>query len=172
MISIDGKKDDLIQTYVYNPSNLVKRINSCKKRFIYIIININQDDDISHSTILLIDKKENNMEYFDPEYKKMVKNIPDKLKLFQSKFFHDFKLIIVTEKTNSVFQDKVDAYSGMCVTWCILYVHFRLINSKLSFNVILKEISKYATKDILLKYGKLISRVVKGYTKGNITIEK
>ena len=58
MISIDEKKDDLIQTYVYNPSNLVKRINNCKKRFIYIIVNILQKD-ISHSTILLIEQVTN-----------------------------------------------------------------------------------------------------------------
>ena len=120
---------------------------------------------------MLIDKEEKQMEYFDPEYKKMTNVVPQKLKLFQEKYFKEYKLIVVTSVTPHEFQDKIDAHSGMCITWCILYIHFRLINDEIDFKKVLQGMHKYTTKNTLLKYAKLVSRVVKGYTKGNITID-
>jgi hypothetical protein len=120
---------------------------------------------------MLIDKEEKQIEYFDPVYKKMSNVVPQKLNLFQRKYFKGYKLIVITDLTPHVFQDKIDAYSGLCITWCILYVHFRLINADIDFKKVLKEIHKYITKNTLLKYAKLVSRVVKGYTTGNITMD-
>ena len=160
LITISESKNDNLKTNIYNPFNVHSDIHKCKKRFIPLSINIYEDNS-NHSTILLIDKQKKILEYFDPEYKKMNKYLRIKLKNFQNKFFKNYELLIVTDLTNKTFQDRVDAYSGMCVTWCILYIQYRITNDHIDIKDILNDIHKFVTKDVLLKYGKYISRIIK-----------
>ena len=61
-------------------------------------------------------------------------NISDKLlKKYFHKFFPDYKYISPQDYLPSYgFQAKIDAYSGLCVTWSTMYLHYRVLNPDLT----------------------------------------
>ena len=104
-------------------------------RFIYISCNIQwgvNKWDGAHQTVLLFDNKNNTVELFDPEYDKKDDIEYDDIvkKFINQQFGNKYKYIGTLETTNPTKlygpQISVDAYSGLCVTWCILYILNRL----------------------------------------------
>ena len=58
-------------------------------------------------------------------------------------------------------QVKVDAYNGLCVTWNILYVHYKLLNPDISSKDLINHINKYVKLDVILKYAKEVKYMLK-----------
>ena len=149
-------------------------IKKCKKRIIAVTVQlIVEGKPGTHANMLIIDSKKKTVELFEPHGKRSEQttmdslegayNISDKLlKKYFEKFFHDYKYISPKDYLPSYgFQAKIDAYSGLCVTWSTMYLHYRVLNPDSNSKEITKHIKKKVNKSFLLKYAKYIEETVK-----------
>lgn len=162
------------------PIDLIKNINKCNKRFIYINLMIHwEQKNSTHVNMIIIDFHNNTIERYEPHGKRMTfdknkklsKNIDNK---FSKKILSYLKLDNYTYISPFDFspvigaQTKVDAYDGMCLTYSIMYLQLRIMNP----DVNQKDIVKYMLKkpkdemfEILLKYAKYIEEKLKENSK-------
>ena len=169
MVKNVGPVDPLVSVEKFN-----KMVRKCKKRFIAISVQlIVKGKPGTHANMLIIDTKKKIVELFEPHGKRSFSttmdslvgayNISDKLiKKYFKKYFPEYKYISPQVNLPSFgLQAKVDAFNGMCVTYCIMYLHYRVLNPSYSQKYIIKKMKKQVTKDLLLKYAKYIEEMIK-----------
>lgn len=144
--------------------NIEKSLN---KRYVPITVNIKLPTH-SHANIILIDNELKNIEYFEPHgYKKeesTLENIPyayySKLKIIKSfflKILPGYNFINASDYFKKQgFQMKHDARHGYCVTWSLLYLHYRLLNPYISIDILIKYLYYNITLNKLLRYARYI----------------
>jgi hypothetical protein len=147
-----------------------------KSRFIPIIVNLTLGKEDNHANILVINKHTKQIELFEPHgartssselggvksaYKKKIKIL--------RKFFKEicsYKLINVTDSVKeSAFQMTEDpqGHSGFCVTWSILYFHYRILNPDVSLSELVRYIHHKITERYILRYARYIEELVKKF---------
>jgi len=149
-------------------------IKKCKKRIIAVSVQlIVKDKPGTHANMLILDTKKKTVELFEPHGKRSEEttmdslvgayNISDKLlKKYFQKFFPEYKYVSPKDLLPSYgFQAEIDAYSGLCVTWSTMYLHYRVLNPDVTSKEIVKHIKKKVNRDFLLKYAKYIEDTVK-----------
>ena len=140
-----------------------------------LIIDIETNSD-RHANIAIINNINNSIEYYEPHGYRRNKNseIADikgiyhkKIKLLKDFFKkllpnHSFIDVVSMNKKTS-FQTLLDPdeNSGFCVTWCILFVHYRLLNPNILLSRLIKHIDKTINTTKLLKYAKYIEDTLK-----------
>ena len=147
------------------------------KRFNICIVNIVSDND-DHANICLIDNYDKKIEFFEPHgyrrdrdsgyddfgivgmYQKKMKAIKEYFKINLPNYtFYD--VVSYNRKTDYQTLKDPDENSGFCVTWCILFVHYRCLNPEIKISTLMKHLSKYITTNKLLKYAKYIENTLK-----------
>ena len=145
-----------------------------KKNYNFIVITFNvQLLTFSHANVILIDNINKNIEFFEPHgYKDSDSTLEGVkgayfqkakyLKKFMKKILpkYDFKNVSEMFKQEG-FQMKYDARHGYCVTWSILYIHYRLLNPTIKLDILIQYIYYYITKNKLLRYAKYIEKMLK-----------
>ena len=58
-------------------------------------------------------------------------------------------------------QMRLDAWSGLCVTWSILYLHYRVLNPNVNPKDLINYLEKKITKSVLLRYTRYVEEVLK-----------
>lgn len=161
--------DPLVSVEKFN-----QMVRKCDKRFISISVQlIVKGKPGTHANILVIDTKRKHVELFEPHGKRNTSTtmdslvgaykISDKLiKKYFNKYFPEYKYISPQSNLPAYgLQAKVDAYNGMCVTWCIMYLHYRVLNPHYSQKYIIKKIKKSVDLPFLLRYARYIENTVK-----------
>ena len=152
-----------------------KNIKLGKKQFALIVINISTTEG-NHANIALVNNHNKTIEYFEPHGHRKNKNsrIGDfkgiylkKLKVLKDLFKeilpkYAFINVVGHERTTS-FQTKLDPdqNTGFCITWCILFAHYRCLNPKILLAKLINHISDKITTTKLLKYAKFIEGIIK-----------
>ena len=144
------------------------------KRFIPIILNLATKDG-NHANILLIDKQNEKIELYEPHgsrksdsvlgsvkgaYSKKIRE----LKKFWRSILPEFNVVnMVDYRRGTHFQMEYDPEnnSGFCVTWSILFAHYRLLNPDVKPDTLIKYLSKKITTVKLLQYAKYIEESIK-----------
>ena len=72
-----------------------------------------------------------------------------------------YDVVSYNRKTDYQSLKDPDENSGFCITWCILFVHYRCLNPELDIRKLMKHLSKYITTTRLLKYTKFIEETLK-----------
>lgn len=144
------------------------------KNFIPVTFNV-QLITSSHANVILIDNKNKNIEFFEPHgyksedstlegVKHAYFNKAKYLKKFMKNILPDYNFLNISEIFKKEgFQMKYDARHGYCVTWSILYVHYRLLNINIEVNILIHYIYYYITRNKLLRYAKYIEKILKKY---------
>jgi hypothetical protein len=145
---------------------------SLSKRYVPITINI-QLPTHSHANTILIDNESKNIEYFEPHgYKKeesTLESIPNAyytkfkvIQLFFLKILPDYNFMNASDYfKRQGFQMKHDARHGYCVTWSVLYIHYRLLNPNISIDILIKYLYYHITLNKLLRYARYIEKILK-----------
>jgi len=171
-LELDIENNKINPIYSSNSTFKENIIKSKKIKYVPITFNVELITS-SHATIILIDNENKNIEYFEPHgyksdkstlegvvgayYNKMIS-----LKKYMGKLLPDYNFINISELfKREGFQMKHDARNGYCVTWSILYIHYRILNPDLKINILIRYIYYYVTKTILLRYAKYIEKVLK-----------
>jgi hypothetical protein len=167
--------------YTIQPLNVesiddfIEAIDKCRShRFIPINFGINVPGVGGHANMVLFDNKRKTIEHFEPHgnrgkkselesvsraYMKTSKN----LKRFFIKYYPKYRYISPQEYESKYgLQVKLDLFSGLCVTWCILYVHYRILNPNISLKKLIKYMDSKIKKRFLSKYTRYIEDTVKG----------
>ena len=152
----------------------VEEIQRCMShRFIPISLEIIVPRVGTHANVLLIDSKLNTVELFEPHggrnsdselesisraYYKINKNI----KRFFKQYFPRLKFISPsTYEPTEGLQARLDAFSGLCVTWSIMYLHYRILNPDVSPKKLIEYMEHRVTRPFLLKYTKYVEDTLK-----------
>ena len=159
-------------------SESLTRINECinmkNTRFVVLSLQIvSKINYIAHANSIIIDKKKKLIELFEP-HGKLTKSstmggivgahirITNDIERFVKTHFPTYKYISPSKYLPSYgLQVKIDAYSGMCVTWNILYIQFKLLNPDISSKSLVTHINKWITLDKLLRYAKYVKVMLK-----------
>ena len=162
--------DPLVSVEKFN-----EMIRKCDKRFIAVSVQlIVHNKPGSHANMLIIDKVNKSVELFEPHGKRSSETSMDSLpgaykisnkliKKYFEKYFHDYKFISPSDYLPTYgLQVKVDAYNGMCVTWCIMYLHYRVLNPNKTQQQIISKIKRTVDKPFLLRYAKYVEKTIKG----------
>lgn len=152
-----------------------KNIKVGKKSFMVFVINVTTSEG-NHANIALVNNHNKTIEYFEPHGHRKNKN--SKIGDFKGIYLKKlgvlkkiFKYIlprysfidVVDHKRTTSFQTKLDPEdnTGFCITWCILFIHYRCLNPNILLAKLIDHLSKKITTTKLLKYAKYIEEKVK-----------
>ena len=154
-------------------TKLVKNCESKSIRFcIVTVMIIVPGKSGSHANIIVIDLKEKSVELFEPHAKTTEISTLDSLegayficnrliKKTFSKILPDYKYISPNDYLPRYgLQSKTDEYTGLCVTWSILYVHYRILNPNKKRKPLIKHMNKLK-KRFLLRYAAYVEEIIK-----------
>lgn len=128
----------------------------------------------THANIVLIDTKKKTVELFEPHgardnqselesisraYFKITKNVHKfvKINLPEYKFIPPSKY-----EPEEGLQARLDAFSGLCVTWSLLYLHYRVLNPDIPPKQLILYLEKKIKRKELLRYTRYVEDVLKG----------
>ena len=128
----------------------------------------------THANIVLIDTKKKTVELFEPHgardnqselesisraYFKISKNVHKfvKINLPEYKFIPPSKY-----EPEEGLQARLDAFSGLCVTWSLLYLHYRVLNPDIPPKLLIQYLEKKIKRKELLRYTRYVEDVLKG----------
>ena len=154
---------------------LRKGIDS-KSLFIPIILNLSLDRYDNHANILVVNKLTKQIELFEPHGARTssselggVVSAYQKKKRALRKFFKEYLpkyrvINVVDAIKRSAFQTTEDpkGHSGFCVTWSILYAHYRFLNPRTPLHKLILYIHKKINERYILRYAKYIEMIAKG----------
>ena len=155
--------------------NFIVEIRKCMNhRLIPISLEIIVPNVGTHANIILFDTKKKTVELFEPHgardnqselenisraYFKVSRNIHKFIRMN----FPDFKYIPPSAyEPEEGLQMRLDAYSGLCVTWSILYLHYRILNPDIPQSKLISYLEKKITKKNLLRYTRFVEDTLKG----------
>lgn len=153
-------------------------INEVKKcmdhRLVPISLEIVVPNVGTHANIIIIDTKKKTFELFEPHgarsndselesisraYFKVSKNVHK----FVRMNFPDFTYIPPSKyEPEDGLQVRLDLFSGLCVTWSILYLHYRILNPDLNPKKLMEYLDKTFTKNKIIRYTRYIEDILKG----------
>jgi len=152
----------------------ITEIDKCMThRFIPISLEIIVPGVGTHANVIIIDTKKRTIELFEPHgnrgakselesisqaYHKVSKNV----QRFFTKYLPDFTYIPPSKyEPKHGLQARLDAFSGLCVTWSILYLHYRILNPDVPPKKLITYLDKQITRNVLLRYTKYVEDVLK-----------
>lgn len=161
--------------------NIKNTIRSCEKGkrfFMMPVMLYHPMMDGTHANIILVDteKTQKKIMLLEPHGKRKDNSTLESIesayflsnkyiKKFFSKILPDYEYISPYGYMGSnSLQSRIDAGSGLCVTWGIMFVHYRLINLDKSIKQIIKYLDKKITKKFILKYVRFIEETIKADT--------
>ena len=155
----------------------IKKGLKAKTRFIPVIVTLTLGPEDNHANIAVINKKTHQIELFEPhgartsssELGGVQSAYKKKLKLLR-KFFKDickgYQVVNVTDAVKqTAFQMTEDpkGHSGFCVTWSILYFHYRILNPDIPLANLVRYIHHKITERHILRYARYIELLVKKF---------
>lgn len=152
----------------------IKEIKKCNtSRLVPINLEIIIPGVGSHSNIILLDNKKKTIELFEPHGNRHKKSklesvsqgyfkISKKIKRYFSIYLPNYKYIPPSKyEPTEGLQYRLDAYSGLCVTWSLLWLHYRILNPDISQKSLIEYIDGKVTKKFLLRYTKYVEKTLK-----------
>lgn len=175
-LNIDKRKMS-VKTMGLDENLFLSELREClknSKRFIPIILNLATKDG-NHANILLIDKQNEKIELYEPHGSRDSESVLGSVKGAYSKKIRELKKFwrsilpeynvvnVVDYKRGTHFQMEYDPenHSGFCVTWSILFTHYRLLNPDVKIDTLIKYLSKKINTIKLLQYAKYVEESIK-----------
>jgi hypothetical protein len=167
-------KSNNIFTDIDNVKTIINNceINNCRFFIFIFALTTNMNVRYSHANIVIGDIKEKTVELFEPHGKRHYDseldellgayNISDKLiKKFFKHIIPNYKYISPQIYLPSKgLQGSVDAFSGICITWTMLYLHYRILNPQKNKKTIINHL-KTLKRNFILRYIKYVELEIK-----------
>lgn len=157
--------------------DFVKKINDCLKTHQLVPINFTLEtpNHGKHANMILFDSKNKTIEHFEPHgyhedsqwsiSRAYIKSITG-VKRFSMNYFPDYKIISPKDyEPKNGLQATIDAFSGMCVTWSILYLNYRILNPDIPVKELVRHINKKIKRNQLLRFTRYVELILKKYKK-------
>ena len=164
---IDWNEIKITKHHKVETQDFKGKVKHCfyKHTLVPVSVLIEHNDGLTqyHSNLVLINKRSKQIELFEPKqhYKPFTKAYKA-LEIYMKDIFPDFDFIHVSKYiTCPAFQNKYDTYSGMCLSWSALYLHYRILNLNRNYKDILRHMNKYITLTKLLNHAKYVEDIIK-----------
>ena len=153
--------------------SVTKEIKSCiKKGFRFICLDVDLRLAVGgHANIILIDTKKKTIELFEPHGGKDKQEsgwYKDISSIFQDYFEDDFPNYtyvpphkFIMEKGPQGRLSVTGIGSGLCMSWCSLYLHYKLLNPEIPSKVIVKRLTQL-NQTFMKRYLQYVEDVIKG----------
>ena len=142
---------------------------SKKYRYIAISLGLSPVGGGGHQNMVLFDTKNKVVELFEPHggygksRGKWYHDVSYIIKIFTWAFFEDYKYISPKEfLPKGELQAKVRG--PYCITWCMMYLHYKLLNKDIPTKTIIKRMTQIDTT-FLMRYMKYIENTIKNKNK-------
>ena len=159
--------------HYYHKLNIKKEIDLCIKkgcRFICLDIDLELNvGGLAHANLILIDTKEKTIELFEPHGGRdrlkggWYKDISNIFKSYFETFYPNFKYI-PPHKILPKDGPQSRIHGKFCISWCSLYLHYKLLNKDVPSKTIIKRILQL-NKTFLLRYVQYVEDMIKGNIK-------
>ena len=176
-LDLNLKRGHLKPLYLSHKKFIQSLRNGLKtnSKFIPVILNLEISQGDNHANILIINKKTKQIELFEPHgarassselggiqsaYKKKKKA----LKKFFKEILPEYQVTNVVDAVKqTAFQMTEDpkGHSGFCVTWSILYAHYRFLNPNRPLGELVRYMHHKVTARLILRYAKHIETIAK-----------
>ena len=159
-----------------NLNAILDYVKGCENRgykfFILTVMLIVPGKPGSHANILILDLEKKTIELFEPHGKRTEMTTMDSLegaykisdKLLKKMFSKIIPKYTYISPQNYLptygLQWRIDAYTGLCVSWTMLYIHYRILNPKIDRKRIIKYMNTF-TKKFILRYVKHVEETIK-----------
>lgn len=157
-------------------NEFIKKIKSCIKthRIVPVNFSLETPEYGKHANMIIFDSEKKTIEHFEPHgyhedsqwsiSRAYIKSIAG-VKRFAKKYFPNYRIISPKDyEPRNGLQSKIDAYSGMCVTWSILYLNYRILNPNIPVKKLVRHINKTITRNKLLRFTRYVERILKKYS--------
>lgn len=156
-----------LRTYVYRYKG--------SKYLIPIILNIRYTKKDNHANMILMNIKNKTIELFEPHGNRLSNSVIGgveggykKKTVFVREFFHkhfpEFNVVNVNRSLHGrsfqVLHDPRE-HSGYCVTWCMMYTHYRILNPNVSIDKLIGYMDKKINTNLLLRYASYSEHLLK-----------
>ena len=127
----------------------------------------------THANMILIDSHKKTIELFEPhgnrdndseleDITRAYTKVSTNVQKFFSKFLPDYTYIPPSKYLpKRGLQERLDAFSGLCVTWAILYMHYRILNPDINPKKLVSYMDRKVNKEFLLRYTKFVEETLK-----------
>ena len=154
---------------------VMKGIKDPSISLIPVVFNLEIDKGDNHANCIVIHKQSKHIELFEPHGHRMsastlggnVGAYNQKLTLLR-KFWRpilpDYRVInVVDEVKKTAFQMNKDPVksTGYCVTWSLLYAHYRILNPTVDYKVLIRYIDHKIGTRLLLRYARKVEETLK-----------
>jgi len=152
----------------------MKEIKRCmKKQLVPINFEIIVPLVGTHANIIIIDTKQKTIELFEPHgnrgknselesISEAYLKVSKKIQRFFKQHFPTYTYIPPSKfEPKHGLQGRLDFFSGLCVTWSILYLHYRLLNPDVNPKTLVSHIDKKMNKTKLLQYTRYVEDILK-----------
>lgn len=151
-------------------------VDKKKVHFIPIIVNIRYTKRDNHANMVLMNLKDMTVELFEPHGNRLtdstiggIEGGYKKKTIFIHNFFHkhfpEFKVINVNRSLHGrsfqVLHDPRE-HTGYCVTWSLLYTHYRILNPNVSIDKLIRYMDQKIDTKLLLQYAQYSENLLKG----------
>lgn len=177
--NIDSIKPHLESVKPVDPfvskDNFMEELNKCMDhRLVPISLEIVVPNVGTHANVIIIDTKKKTVELFEPHGARSNESELESISraYFKvSKNVHKFVRMNLPEFTyippskyepEDGLQVRLDAFSGLCVTWSILYLHYRILNPDLNPKKLMQYLDKTFTVKKILRYTRYVEDILKG----------
>ena len=152
-----------------------KGIASSKVSLIPIILNLEVKGSSNHANCLVIHKATKTIELFEPHgHRSSASTLGGQVGAYGQKMrflkrYWDNRLpeysvvnvVDVVKRTAFQTDKDPDDHSGFCVTWSLLYTHYRILNPFVPYKTLLTYIDRKVTTRILLRYARKVEETLK-----------
>tara|TARA_B100000900_G_scaffold386548_1_gene377100 strand:+ start:684 stop:1487 length:804 start_codon:yes stop_codon:yes gene_type:complete len=153
----------------------VKKLNKCLRSHQIVPVNFTLElpNYGKHANMIVFDSKKKTIEHFEPHgfhedsqwsisraYLKSISGV----KRFSLKYFPGYRVISPKDfEPRNGLQSTIDAFSGMCVTWSILYLNYKILNPTIPIKILVRHINKKIKRNELLRFTRYVELTLKKY---------
>ena len=150
-------------------------VNNKKKYLIPIILNVRYTKKDNHANMIIMNLNTMGIELFEPHGNRSSMSVIGgieggykKKTIFVHKFFNkhfpDFTIIDINRtlrgRSLQVLHDPSEN-TGYCVTWCMLYTHYRILNPKIEVDKLIGYMDQKINTNYLLRYANYSENLLK-----------
>lgn len=161
---------------LYAPRDLRKFVVSVSRRFIVLNVGIYPGawTTAGHANVLIIDTHTQTMDRFEPAGK--IKDTYDSkvASLLRSRL-PGYRYVSYAEYLPGVQRLSTDSYDGMCVTFSLIYVLYRLLNPDLSPHRIRRHLANMPAarlKDTSLRLNRYVADTLRAFPRGDLVRQR
>ena len=158
------------------PTDLAAYVNASKTRFIVLNVGVYAHDwqSSGHANALIIDRKRKTLDRYEPAGK-LKDKYDDKISRLLSARLPGFRFTRYAEYALGEQRPQTDSYNGMCVTFSLVYVLYRLLNPDVDAEVLRRHMASFSSERIkkqALKLNRFVADTLRSYPRGDLVRQR